>query len=330
MKILVIFTGGTIGSSVNQDSGFIAPDKNNNYMLLKMYNDTTIAQIGGTGGVEFETLEAYSLLSENLTGKYLTELCKILHGQLAKEYDGIVVTHGSDTLQYSAAALAYSLGKINKPIVLVCSNYILTDERANGLDNFAAAVEFIRKDYGHGVFVSYTNEKPENKAATVTDIHAGSRLLAHNAFDDRLYSVRNQWYCKLKRLQDFGYEYSKNPDYIEDCMIGTCGGFNFVDSAVDFIQAYPGLDWGSLINNMCDGGKRAVVIAAYHSGTLPTGVDSFKNFAKTMQEKGIPVYLCGSSKKTAYESAAVFDELGIKILEDMAPIAAYIYVWLSI
>lgn len=326
LKILVIFTGGTIGSSVNCDSGYLAPDTKNNYLLLERYRNT---QHWGNDGreIEFAVLEAYTLLSENLNGAYLTSLCHIVNSQLDKDYDGIIVTHGSDTLQYAAAALTYSLGEIPLPVVLVCSNYVLTDERANGLDNFAAAVEWIEKGYGQGVFVAYTNEREAVCDRVVTDIHRGSRLLAHRAYDDRLYSVKDMWYGKLIRRADFTYDYAKNPSYREDEKIGGGDLTAYRDGVVRLIQAYPGMNWRDAVLGPASALPKAIVLQGYHSGTLPTALDDFREFALKMKEKGIPIYLCGSSKDTAYESAAAFHELGIIILEDMAPIAAYIWVW---
>ena len=57
--------------------------------------------------------------------------------------DGIILTHGSDTIQYTAALLSYVL-KPEIPVMIVCSNYVLEDEKANGFDNFCAAVDFIK------------------------------------------------------------------------------------------------------------------------------------------------------------------------------------------
>ena len=138
MRILTVFTGGTIGSSLSK--GAISPN----------------------------TVAPYTVLSENLSAEYLEKLRSCVEDNLNSGYDGIVVTHGTDTLQYSAAYLDLTLGLIETPVVLVSSNYPLPYSRANGLENFAAAVDFIRSKQGRGVFVSYLNRggasSPERKA----------------------------------------------------------------------------------------------------------------------------------------------------------------------
>lgn len=66
-------------------------------------------------------------------------------------YDGIVVTHGTDTLQYTSAFLAYIFDGLNVPIVLVSANYPLDDSRSNGFENFVGAIDFIKSGSGNGV-----------------------------------------------------------------------------------------------------------------------------------------------------------------------------------
>ena len=51
-------------------------------------------------------------------------------------YDGVIITHGTDTLQYTAAFTGYIMAGAQIPIVLVSANYVLEDVRSNGVDNF--------------------------------------------------------------------------------------------------------------------------------------------------------------------------------------------------
>lgn len=107
-------------------------------------------------------------------------------------------------MQYSAAALSYALGNSCKPVMLVSSNFVLTDESANGLPNFAAAVDFIENKYGNGVFVPYKNSDGK------LYIHRASRLLQHSELSDDIFSIKNKYYGSYN-----GDTFIKNPDFDE-------------------------------------------------------------------------------------------------------------------
>ena len=93
MKILVIFTGGTIGSSIKD--GWISTDSATKYALIEKYKENFGADIS------FETTEPYFLLSENLNADTLNLLIASVKSATEKNYDGIIITHGTDTLHFS-------------------------------------------------------------------------------------------------------------------------------------------------------------------------------------------------------------------------------------
>ncbi|MDE7124350.1 MAG: asparaginase domain-containing protein, partial [Eubacterium sp.] len=109
MEILVIFTGGTIGSSTNNQ--VISPNEKNTRLLIEMYKNEY-----GTD-IQFITAQPYYTLSENNTGKTLLQLISFVCDKTNDDYSGIIVTHGTDTLQFSAAALSYALGANCKPVM---------------------------------------------------------------------------------------------------------------------------------------------------------------------------------------------------------------------
>jgi len=177
MKLLVVFTGGTIGCSVDQE-GYFSPDQKNGYKLISLFQEAKKADPETREDeIVIDTVEPYSTLSEQLNSTFVQKLIDCVKSNAEKEYDGIIVTHGTDTLQYAACALGYALGNSSIPVLLVSSNYILDDPKMNGLENFIAAVDFIKGGYGKGVFVAY-----KNKQEGVT-IHRGTRMDAHHTFD---------------------------------------------------------------------------------------------------------------------------------------------------
>ena len=311
MKILVVFTGGTIGSSVNSE-GFFAPTEQNGYRLLELYKEVCEkGQIRPLNYVaekiEIDTVAPYTTLSENLNGWHVEQLVACLEEYVKEDYEGIIVTHGTDTLQYTAAALGYAFGNDTIPIVLVSSNYILDDERANGLANFVGAVEFISQKAGRGVFVSYQN------TGEITKFHRGTRLMAHPVYEDGVFSVGDQYYASLA-----DGKIVPNPIFAEraDETDTVKTGWSEHESGVLWLNPHPGMSYPVL-----DASVKAVLFSTYHSGTICTDSMQWKSFMEEASKKQIPVFLTGAIKEAVYESTKPLKSLGVQILPKGAPIA---------
>ncbi len=123
MKLLTVFTGGTISCSVSD--GVLAPDSQNGSYLLGLARQAGVRD-------DFETVQPFSVLSENMTPDCLRQLRRCITERLGEGYDGVIVTHGTDTLAYTAAYLDFVLGAQDTPVVLVSANYPLRDSRSNG------------------------------------------------------------------------------------------------------------------------------------------------------------------------------------------------------
>ena len=77
-------------------------------------------------------------------------------------------------------------------------------------------------------------------------------------------------------------------------------------------------------------GTKAVLLATYHSGTMDTGSTSFVTFTKDMKDRGIRLFLLGADRDTQYESTEAYKELGITVLPEMSPVAAYLWLWYTL
>ena len=305
-NILVIFTGGTIGSSAGD--GYVAPDEHKKYQLLELYKKRA------KDDVEFKTISPYQVLSENTTFGTYQMLYECLKNIEFDKYDGVIITHGTDTIQYTSAFAGYMLNGIRVPVVFVSANYILDDVRSNGVDNFYYAVRFICSQAGKGVFVSYKNEGDTPK------IHRATRLLAHEVHSDEIYSVCNQIYgyfqddkfvmgnIKDREAAEKDYEKVNFEPVQEDWKPGV-------------LQIYPsvGMTYPKLTKDI-----KAVLHHTYHSGTICSHGEDLQNFAKEAKELQIPVFVVGRGLGTDYESIKIFEDAGFIELPVCTPIASYI------
>lgn len=305
MKILVLFTGGTIGSKA--ENGFISPDSRNAYTLLSRF--------GSRPDIEFETAEVYNILSENADGTHLRALTGALRRALEADCGGIIVTHGTDTLCYCAAAAGLSLGMCEKPVVFVSSGKPLDTPGSNGEENFSAAVSFICACRERGVFVSYKN------AGDTVKIHRAARLLMQPAYSDFVFSI-----CNVYMYSFTGEEFVKNPVYAEfadeaaPLILHNEHNARILSLAPSPVGVYPVLT----------GSIDAVLLHGYHSGTLPTSCSEFISFCKMAQERNIPLFIAGGDDSMPYESKSCFSELGINVLRRAAPAAMLMKLWLII
>ncbi len=308
MKILFIFTGGTIGSSVRE--GMIATDVRAPFLLLEAYRTAY--------GVDFdcETVTPYTALSESNTGETLRALCACVATHLREGFDGIVITHGTDTLQYTAAALGYAFADAPCPICIVSAAYPITDPRTNGIVNLRGALRFIKEVSKRGVFVPYRNEGESLR------VHNATRLLQGMAYTDSVYSVADSFVGSFVEEKPF----SPNPTYAQRADELPAMGTVPLSARTDrilCIQPYVGMCYPEIKE-----GTRYILHGSFHSGTCNTESEQAKRFFEQACMRGIPVFLTGAMRGTQYESTDAFSALGVQPLHGIAPIAAYMKLWM--
>lgn len=311
MNIRIIFTGGTIGSA--EKDNIISTDSKAAYTLLEKYRKEYDA-----ADVSFETSEPLRMLSENLSASEINLIIKSVREAITEDTDGIIVTHGTDTIQYTAAALSLILDSINIPVMLVSSAYPLDDERQNGTDNFAAAVEFIKEKAGCGVFVPY-----RNKEDGYVMIHDAQKLMSHHETTDSLFSLDDEYYaCYMKDHNEIilnaGFHKAEMSEHEKPADIGYSD-----DPGILVVAPYPGCsyEFGELT------GYKYVLFRPYHSATLDTANEKFVSFCRKATEAGLKLYLSGCSRSTMYESTLTYRSLGIEILPYAPFPADYMRLW---
>lgn len=305
MKILVVYTGGTIGSTLGAD--YVSPDEGKAYVLIEQFRKCR------EGNEDFEYATPYTILSENLTGEHIRCLGNCILEALNKDYDGIIVLHGTDTLQYSAAAVSYALIDVRIPVVFVSSNYVLEDERANGLENFSCGVDFIENHRGKGVFVVYRNMDGK------VYVHRGTRVLPHLPYSDEVFSVLGQYYGVYeegKYRENEAYQGSGRQN-APLCLPGSRS------AGVVRIIPYPGMGYPAL-----HGRVKAVLLDSYHSGTICGTSNELKEFLKTAGELSIPVFLTGADAGADYESIREWEDSGVMVLPPASNVAMYVKLWM--
>ena len=276
-RICVIFTGGTIGSRALGDKVDLRNEDKS--FLLELYN----SRYGKT--VEFDELRPLNILSENVQPSDLEKMADCVRGVEKDKYDGIIITHGTDTLCFTANLFSQIFCDIEIPVVFVSALYPLDDKRSKGVENFANAVTFIQSvDFG-GVFVSFENHGENCK------IHLASRLVAATEISGDYNSILNVHFGEVVN-DTFIYNINElNPTFAQlREKRKPCTAQKLCMDMVT-IQAH------SLLNfdfyRFTEVKPKAVMVQLYHSGTVCTeGKEAnFKNFLNYCKNLGIEVVI---------------------------------------
>ncbi|MEM4575433.1 MAG: Glu-tRNA(Gln) amidotransferase subunit GatD [Archaeoglobaceae archaeon] len=108
-EIKIISTGGTIASRVDYRTGAVTSQ----FTAEEIIAD--VPEIAEICNISAELL--YNILSENMKPVYWIELARRVYRAL-KDHEGVIVTHGTDTMHYSSAALSFMLST-PKPVIFV-------------------------------------------------------------------------------------------------------------------------------------------------------------------------------------------------------------------
>ena len=259
-KIAVVFNGGTISMKV---------DKRIKAAVPSLTGEEIMAMV--TGIEEFAEIESFnfsSLPSPHMTVEIMLELSKFIENLLNREdIDGIVITHGTDTLEETAYLLDLTI-RTEKPIVITGAMRSSSELGYDGPFNLAASIcTAISEDSkGRGVLVCFNGEL--NSAAEVTKANS----MALSAFRTPNFGpigiVDNNkvlFYRKAPKRSKYKVTELKGDVALIKCVAG-------IDSSyIDFV---------------IDKGNKGIVIEAMGRGNVPP---SMVSGIKRAVEKNIPV-----------------------------------------
>ncbi len=163
--VKIIGTGGTIASKIDYETGAVKPYLSAKELIEDLPEIREIADI--------ETEQLMDILSENMKPEYWSELALSVHKELLRDdMSGVVVTHGTDTMALSAAALAFSLQGLNKPVVLVGAQRSSDRPSSDAAFNLLAATLVAARAPFAEVVVTMHAETGDTYAA----VHRGTRV----------------------------------------------------------------------------------------------------------------------------------------------------------
>jgi L-asparaginase len=160
-KVLLIYTGGTIGMNRNPHTGALEPFDFEH--LLQRVPEL------GQFDIEIATYQfSPPIDSSDMSPKLWTDLAHVIADHY-KDYDGFVVLHGTDTMAYTASALSYMLENLTKPVIFTGSQLPIGQLRTDGKENLITSIE-----------IAAAKDREGHAAVPEVGIYFNSHLLRGN------------------------------------------------------------------------------------------------------------------------------------------------------
>ena len=295
MKIAVITTGGTIGCV--PDGGVLRPSADIAPLL-------EAAARCGAPSAEYDVLPLMNVLSENLGGSDIVRIAEVVTAALASS-DGAVVTHGTDTLDVTAAALAFALGSECAPVALASAFRPLSAQDSDAPLCFAACAAVAASGM-RGVYACSAS------GPLTAAVHYGVRLMPFAPYSDAMYSLGGHAAMFRGGVLEQCHVPVPPPDMPPRDISALALPSDVMFVAPTSLLSLPEPPEG----------VRKVVFALFHSATLPSSRADFVAFCRRCSSRGISLYALGASPSAHYASMDAFADLGITVLPRVAPAAA--------
>jgi L-asparaginase len=251
-KVLLIYTGGTIGMGKNPKTGALEPL---DFQQLSM-------QVP-----EFEWIptgiDVYQFTppidSSDMTPRLWAQLVRIIADRY-EQYDGFVILHGTDTMAFTASALSFMLENLTKPVILTGSQLPIGQLRTDGKENLITSIEIAAAHHDDG-----TPIVPEVCIYFSGKLLRGNRSTKINADGFNAFDSFN-----YPHLGDAGInivyheEYILQPDYTRRMVPHYA-----TDPNVVVFTLFPGIQ-DNIVRNVLDAPElRSIVMRTYGSGNAP-------------------------------------------------------------
>lgn len=307
-KILLIYTGGTIGMRKDFETGAL---KTFDFGKL-LHNIPELKLLD----CEIDTFSFENPIdSSNMNPEHWGEIARTIENNYA-HFDGFVVLHGSDTMSYSASALGFMLENLSKPIIFTGSQLPIGDLRTDAKENLITAIQIASLQ---------KNDKPLIREVCLYfeyKLYRGNRTTKINAEHFRAFVSPNYPF-----LVESGVHLKINSElFLSANEEASLKVHTHMDNNVAIIKMFPGISEKVLSAILNIESLKGVVLETYGAGNAPT-----EDWFLTLLQKAINTGLhivnvtqcsIGSVSMGHYETSTTMKELGIISGKDITTEAA--------
>lgn len=270
-RILIIYTGGTIGMVQDPETGSLSPFDFQNL----------IQAVPGLSSIGAD-IEAYCferlIDSSDMGPDGWIHIAQVIEKRYA-DFDGFVVLHGTDTMAYTASALSFMLENLDKPVILTGSQLPIDVLRSDGKDNLINALEMAAATDENGqallreVAVVFGSRLFRGNRITKFSAESFSAFVSANFPPLAQSGVHIKWYCPAVCHPADGKRLIAHTDLEVNVLI---------------VKVHPGMSPEALGLILNTPGLKGVVLATYGSGNAPTSPAFAQTLADAVQ-RGIAI-----------------------------------------
>lgn len=295
-KVLLIYTGGTIGMVEDPETGSLHPFDFGHLLneIPELHKfDITIDSVSLEKPID----------SSDMNPKIWLKLIAILEKEY-KNFHGFVILHGTDTMAYSASALSFLLENVNKPIIFTGSQLPIGKIRTDGKENIITAIE-IAADYVNGAPIV-----PEVAIYFEDALYRANRTAKVSAEDFEAFQSPN-----YPSLAEVGIHIKYNHFAIKKIVNKPLKAHKGIAEEVASIRLFPGIQ-PQVFKAICEiEGLKALVLETYGSGNATTETWLTEEIKK-LNTRGVIILnitqcIRGKVIQSKYEAGAHLERLGV-------------------
>ena len=295
-KVLLIYTGGTIGMIQDPKSGQLKPfDFKHLSEQIPELNKFDI----DLSSVSFDR----PIDSSDMHPAIWIDLVGIIENNY-KKFDGFVILHGSDTMSFTASALSFMLENLNKPVILTGSQLPIGIIRTDGKENLITAIE---------IAAAKQNGRPIITEVCIYfeyQLYRGNRTHKFNSENFQAFQSAN-----YPILAEAGIHIKYNYSALKKATDKKLRIHTDLNSDIAILKLFPGIT-PNVVNAILNiKNNRAVILESYGSGNCSTEKWFIEALKKSV-EKGIiilNVTQCnaGAVEQGKYETSAELTSAGV-------------------
>ncbi|MHA1917666.1 MAG: Glu-tRNA(Gln) amidotransferase subunit GatD [Candidatus Ranarchaeia archaeon] len=308
--ISILSTGGTIASRVDYKTGAVISALS----ARDLYN--VVPELSDIVNIRAEILE--NIFSENMNPGIWSRLVKKIDTHIKNQVDGIIIAHGTDTLHFTASALAFACRDLPIPVCLVGSQRSSDRPSSDASVNLLSAAKFVSDSQFSGISLLMHKDSSDN----VVEVHSATKVRkCHTSKRDAFRTINGKSIALIKKNEEIDYlsndfkkrNKNRKPTFYPD-----------FDPDVAIIKTYPGMKY-NIIDSYIENGIHGLIIEGTGLGHTP---HSLYAGIKKAQEREIPIVITsqciwGRTNMRVYSTGVELLGMGVIEGKDMLTETAF-------